>query len=42
MAQAVAQVSASETRSGIRMAAVAWVLTAVFYFHQYALRPQLN
>jgi MFS family permease len=38
MAQAVAQVSASETRSGIRMAAVAWVLTAVFYFHQYALR----
>jgi MFS family permease len=38
MAQAVAQVSTSQARSGVRMAVVAWVLTAVFYFHQYALR----
>ena len=38
MAQAVAQVSASQTRPGVRMAAVAWVLTAVYYFYQYALR----
>ena len=38
MAQAVAQVSASQTRSGVRMAAVAWVLTSVYYFYQYALR----
>jgi MFS family permease len=38
MAQAVAQVSASQTRAGVRMAAVAWVLTAVYYFYQYALR----
>jgi MFS family permease len=27
-----------ESRAGIRMAAVAWVLTAVYYFYQYALR----
>jgi MFS family permease len=38
MAQAVAQVSASQTRTGVRMAVVAWVLTAVYYFYQYALR----
>src|SRR5215467_12082103 len=25
-------------RIGVRMAAVAWVLTAVYYFYQYALR----
>ena len=28
----------SEPRAGLRMAAVAWVLTAVYYFYQYALR----
>ncbi len=38
MAQAVAQVSTSQPRSAVRIAAVAWVLTAVFYFYQYALR----
>jgi len=39
MAQAVAQAaSASQTRSGVRMAVVAWLLTAVYYFYQYALR----
>lgn len=38
MAQAVAQLSSSETRSGVRMAVVAWVLTAVYYFYQYVLR----
>ena len=38
MAQAVAQVSASQTRASVRMAVVAWVLTAVYYFYQYALR----
>src|SRR5215510_15218578 len=38
MAQAVAQVSASQTRSAVRIAVVAWVLTAVYYFYQYALR----
>jgi len=27
-----------DVRSGIRMAVVAWVLTAVYYFYQYALR----
>ena len=27
-----------DSRAGIRMAAVAWVLTAVYYFYQYALR----
>jgi MFS family permease len=38
MVRAVAQVSASQTRSSIRVATVAWVLTAIYYFHQYALR----
>jgi len=38
MAQAVAQVSAPQTRSGVRIAVVAWVLTAIYYFYQYALR----
>src|SRR6476619_5274342 len=50
MAQAVAQhVSKSQPRTGVRMAVVAWVLTAVFYFYQYAMRsapsvmmPQLS
>jgi MFS family permease len=49
MAQAVAQVSESEPRSGVRMAVVVWLLTAVFYFYQYAMRsapavmmPQLS
>ena len=39
----------TETSSSLRMAAVAWVLTAVYYFYQYALRsapsvmvPQLS
>jgi MFS family permease len=39
----------TETRNSLRMAAVAWVLTAVYYFYQYALRsapsvmvPQLS
>ncbi|HZN01899.1 MAG TPA: MFS transporter [Pyrinomonadaceae bacterium] len=27
-----------ESRAGVRMAVVAWVLTAVYYFYQYALR----
>src|ERR1041385_6125382 len=38
MAQAVAQVSASQTRTAVRMAVVAWILTAVYYFYQYSLR----
>ena len=38
MAQAVAQVSAPQARSGVRIAVVAWILTAVYYFYQYALR----
>jgi MFS family permease len=38
MAQAVAQVRASQTGAGVRMAVVAWVLTAVYYFYQYSLR----
>jgi MFS family permease len=50
MAQAAAQVETNVTAGhGIRMAAVAWVLTAVYYFYQYALRsapgvmmPQLS
>lgn len=50
MAQAIAhQASESQTRSSVRMAAVVWVLTAVFYFYQYAMRsapavmmPQLS
>lgn len=51
MAQAATPqvVSKAITRSSIRMATVAWLLTAVFYFYQYALRsapavmmPQLS
>ncbi|HET6648419.1 MAG TPA: MFS transporter, partial [Pyrinomonadaceae bacterium] len=51
MAQAATQpvVSKAITRSGVRMATVAWLLTAVYYFYQYALRsapavmmPQLS
>ena len=38
MAQAVAQVSKSESRPGVRIAVVVWILTAVFYFYQYAMR----
>jgi MFS family permease len=41
--------SKHDTRSGVKMAAVAWLLTAVYYFYQYALRsapgvmmPQLS
>ena len=30
--------SQRDSSVGVRMAVVAWVLTAVFYFHQYALR----
>ena len=30
--------SERDARTGIRMAVVAWVLTAVYYFYQYALR----
>ena len=50
MAQTIAQqASETETRSGVRMAVVVWILTAVFYFYQYAMRsapavmmPQLS
>lgn len=50
MAQAIAhQVSESQSRSGVRMVVVVWILTAVFYFYQYAMRsapavmmPQLS
>src|SRR5262249_34536746 len=50
MAQAVAQeIGESPARTGARMATVAWLLTAVYYFYQYALRsapavmmPQLS
>jgi MFS family permease len=38
MAQAVAQVSKSESRPGVRVVVVVWILTAVFYFYQYAMR----
>ena len=38
MAQAVAQVSESQSRPGVRVAVVVWLLTAVFYFYQYAMR----
>ena len=48
MAQAVAHISES-TSTRARMATVAWLLTAVYYFYQYALRsapavmmPQLS
>src|SRR4030095_4468018 len=50
MAQTIAQqASETQTRSGVRMAVVVWILTAVFYFYQYAMRsapavmmPQLS
>jgi MFS family permease len=50
MAQAAAQIGAKrDTRKSVRVATVAWLLTAVFYFYQYALRsapavmmPQLS
>jgi MFS family permease len=50
MEQAIAQtISRRDTRTGARMAAVAWLLAAVYYFYQYALRsapavmmPQLS
>lgn len=38
MAQAVAQVGQSKARSGVRMVVAVWILTAVFYFFQYAMR----
>ena len=50
MAQAAAQIEAKrDTLKNVRVATVAWLLTAVFYFYQYALRsspavmmPQLS
>jgi len=50
MAQAATQpISKSDTRTAVKMATVAWLLTAVYYFYQYALRsapavmmPQLS
>ncbi|MGH9883308.1 MAG: MFS transporter [Pyrinomonadaceae bacterium] len=50
MAQAIApQVTDSRSRSGVRMVVIVWLLTAVFYFYQYAMRsapavmmPQLS
>jgi len=50
MAQAIAQhASESQSRSGVRMVVVVWILTAIFYFYQYAMRsapavmmPQLS
>jgi MFS family permease len=50
MAQAVAQqISKSKSHVGVRMIVVSWLLTAVFYFYQYAMRsapavmmPQLS
>jgi MFS family permease len=50
MSQRIAHSESSrETDKSLRMAAVAWVLTAIFYFYQYALRsapsvmlPQLS
>ena len=39
MAQATAHFEAkAATGNGIRIAVAAWVLTAVYYFYQYALR----
>src|SRR5215470_1837238 len=34
----IAVVAKEDSRVGVRMAVVAWVLTAVYYFYQYALR----
>lgn len=31
-------IATRDARAGVRMATVAWLLTAVYYFHQYALR----
>jgi MFS family permease len=50
MAQATASIKSNlETAPRVRMAAVAWLLTAVYYFYQYAMRsapavmmPQLS
>src|SRR5262245_3301640 len=50
MAQAATQpISKPEARSNVRLATVAWLLTAVYYFYQYAMRsapavmmPQLS
>jgi MFS family permease len=50
MEQAIAQtITKCNTRTGIRMATVAWLLAAIYYFYQYALRsapavmmPQLS
>src|SRR5215813_1619858 len=50
MAQAATQpISKPEARPNVRMATVAWLLTAIYYFYQYALRsapavmmPQLS
>src|SRR5215510_16491459 len=50
MAQAATQsISKPEARPNLRLATVAWLLTAVYYFYQYALRsapavmmPQLS
>jgi MFS family permease len=38
MAQAVAQVTESQSRAGVRVAVVVWIFTAVFYFYQYVMR----
>ena len=39
MAQAIAQQRGeTQSRAGVRMAVVVWILTAVFYFYQYAMR----
>ncbi|HEV8136155.1 MAG TPA: MFS transporter [Pyrinomonadaceae bacterium] len=39
MAQAIAQqASESHPRSRVKMAVVVWILTAIFYFYQYAMR----
>jgi MFS family permease len=49
MAQAIAQPVKQVARKGVRMVVVAWLLTSVFYFYQYAMRsapavmmPQLS
>jgi MFS family permease len=50
MEQAIAQtIGNRDTRTGVRMATVAWLLAAIYYFYQYALRsapavmmPQLS
>src|SRR5215471_6080336 len=49
MAQVAAHPSKADSRTKVRLATVAWLLTAVCYFYQYALRsspavmmPQLS